>query len=287
MKKLNWDLVQLTKRNRDGSYATQAARSRNLDLAARQLDALGYKNMRAHSLKMRHVEALVDHWQKEGLSTGTIKNRMSHMRWWAEKIGRPSAIPNDNSALGIPDRRYVTNENKATALDERLEKLADPHIRISLELQAAFGLRREESMKIQPDYADRGDTLVLKDTWTKGGRAREIPVRNDHQREVLDRAHKRAGKGSLIPDGRTYVEHLHAYEQQCRDAGLHKMHGLRHAYAQDRYLELTGLDCPARGGPSHSELKQGEKLLDKEARQMISRELGHEREQITAIYLGS
>lgn len=286
MKKLNWDLVQLTKRNRDGSYATQAARSRNLDLAARQLDALGYKNMRVHSLKTRHVEALVDHWQKEGLSTGTIKNRMSHMRWWAEKIGRPSAIPNDNSALGIPDRQYVTNESKATALDERLEKVTDPHVRISLELQAAFGLRREESMKIQPDYADRGDTLVLKDSWTKGGRAREVPIRNDHQRVVLDRAHQRAGKGSLIPSGRPYVEHLHAYEQQCRDAGFHKMHGLRHAYAQERYLELTGWDCPARGGPVSGELEPGETLLDQEARQMISSELGHEREQVTTIYLG-
>ena len=47
---------------------------------------------------------------------------------------------------------------------------------MSLQLQAAFGLRRGESIKIRPAWADRGDTLVLKDTWTKGGRAREIPT---------------------------------------------------------------------------------------------------------------
>ena len=41
---------------------------------------------------------------------------------------------------------------------------------------SAFGLRREESLKIQPGWADRGDTLVLKDSWTKGGRSREIPM---------------------------------------------------------------------------------------------------------------
>jgi hypothetical protein len=48
---------------------------------------------------------------------------------------------------------------------------------MSLRLQAAFGLRREEAVKFQPSYADRGDRLALKASWCKGGRAREIPVR--------------------------------------------------------------------------------------------------------------
>ena len=46
----------------------------------------------------------------------------------------------------------------------------------TIALQAAFGLRRGESIKIRPGWADRGDELVLKDSWTKGGRAREIPI---------------------------------------------------------------------------------------------------------------
>jgi len=36
MDKLQWDLMQLCKRNRDGSFSTQAARGRILDLAARE-----------------------------------------------------------------------------------------------------------------------------------------------------------------------------------------------------------------------------------------------------------
>ncbi|WP_238582898.1 phage integrase N-terminal domain-containing protein [Isoalcanivorax pacificus] len=43
--------------------------------------------MKASSLKGKHVQALLDRWQGEGLSSGTIKNRLSHLRWWAEKIG--------------------------------------------------------------------------------------------------------------------------------------------------------------------------------------------------------
>lgn len=41
---------------------------------------------------------------------------------------------------------------------------------MSLQLQQAFGLRREESIKFQPRYADRGDHIALKGSWTKGGR---------------------------------------------------------------------------------------------------------------------
>jgi len=49
-----------------------------------------------------------------------------------------------------------------------LSKISDPYTRMSLQLQAAFGLRRGESIKIRPEWADRGDRLVLMDTWTKG-----------------------------------------------------------------------------------------------------------------------
>lgn len=64
------------------------------------------------------------------------------------------------------------------------------------------------------------------------------------------------------------------------------MHGLRHAYAQDRYKELTGWECPARGGPTSQSLTSEQRTLDQEARLVISLELGHEREQVTVAYLG-
>ena len=56
------------------------------------------------------------------------------------------------------------------------------------------------------------------------------------------------------------------------------MHGLRHAYAQNRYEELTGWKAPAAGGPDSKSLTPEQRELDREARLTISRELGHERE---------
>ena len=287
MRDLNYQLKQLCQRNRDGSYATQQNRERQLSLMADQLHALGYRAMNARSLKPKHVEALVRRWRQEGLSIGTVKNRMAALRWWANKVDRRNVVARSNDHYGIPERRFVSTESKAQQVDHvALERVRDPYVRMSLELQQAFGLRREEAIKFNPSYADRGDRLVLKDTWTKGGKAREIPVRNEAQRELLDSVRRLVGRGSLIPGHRNYRQQLRIYERHTANAGLSKLHGLRHAYAQQRYEELTGWKSPAAGGPTAARLSPDERRLDKAVRLQISVELGHEREPVTAVYLG-
>jgi hypothetical protein len=64
------------------------------------------------------------------------------------------------------------------------------------------------------------------------------------------------------------------------------MHGLRHHYAQARYEALTGWKSPAAGSPTAQTLTSQQRVEDEAARQVISHELGHERAQITAVYLG-
>ena len=288
MRDLNYDLKQLCRHNRDGSYATQADREHILDLIADQLQEMGFRHMNAHSLKPKHVEKLVERWLAEELSPGTIKNRMSALRWWAEKTGKENIIARTNAAYGIPDRVYVTNISKAKELVmDQLKQIRTDCIRISLRLQAAFGLRRAESIKIVPKWADRGDRLVLKDSWTKGGREREIPVRTPEQRQLIDEAKVLAkGKSLVAPGYTTYRDYLKHFRYESERIGIHAFHGHRHFYAQARYQELTGRDCPARGGPTSKQLTPKQKALDREARETISREMGHGREQVTAVYLG-
>jgi hypothetical protein len=288
MRDLNYDLKQLCRHNRDGSYATQADREHILDLIADQLDAMGFRHMNAHSLKPKHVEKLVERWLAENLSPGTIKNRMSALRWWAEKTGKENIVARTNAAYGIPDRVYVTNVSKAKELVmEQLQQLRTQCIRISLRLQAAFGLRREESIKIVPKWADRGNALVLKDSWTKGGREREIPIRTLEQRQLVDEAKALAkGKSLVAPSYSTYRDYLAHFRAECARVGINSFHGHRHFYAQARYHDLTGRECPARGGPTSKQLTPKQKTVDREAREMISREMGHGREQVTSVYLG-
>ena len=287
MRELNYQLKQLCLRNRDGSYRTQADRERQLTLIANQLHTLGYRKLNTQSLKPKHIEALVKHWQQEDISVGAIKNRLTAIRWWAQKVNRQNVVARSNDHYGIPDRQFVTNVSKARTVTELdLERVHDLHVRMSLELQQAFGLRREEAIKFQPSFADRGDYIALKASWTKGGKPREIPVRTDEQRSVLDRVRQLAGNGSLIPSSRNYRQQLRIYERHTANAGLSKMHGLRHAYAQVRYEELTGWKAPAAGGPIAKALSPGQKIMDRQARRTISQELGHMREQISSVYLG-
>jgi hypothetical protein len=171
MDNLTYELRALCRRNRDGSHATQADRMTILTLVSGQLLEAGFRRMQATSLKRRHVEALLERWLAERLSPGTIKNRMAALRWWAQKVGNAGAVPADNAALGIPDRRFVTNDNKAQQVDGRLERITDPHVRMSLTLQQAFGLRRKESILL--DELGRVFARVALDRLLKESAARE------------------------------------------------------------------------------------------------------------------
>ena len=286
MRDLNHQLKQLCDRNRDGSYSTQANRQRILALIANQLTALGFRRMSTHSLKPKHVDALVKHWMSEGIAAGTIKNRMNCLRWWAAKVDRRNVIARSNDFYGIPDRQFVSTASKATEVGQtQLQDIKDDFVRMSLELQRSFGLRREEAIKFNPHFADRGDHIVLKASWTKGGRERVIPLLSATQRDVLDRAHRLAGTGALIPSDKHYIQQLRIYERHTTQAGLSRLHGLRHAYAQQRYLDLTGWPSPAAGGPTATQLSPQQRQQDHIARLTVSQELGHSREQISAVYL--
>ncbi|MCG7556265.1 phage integrase N-terminal domain-containing protein [Pseudoalteromonas sp. Of11M-6] len=293
MSTLKYQLQGLMKRNADGSFATKAERHKILSQAATQLKEGGYKLPNPNSLKPKHVEYLVERWKSEKLSPSTIKNRMAHVRWWAEKIGKSSMLPKSNSGsnhaikLDIEKRCYVPTESKAKDLDlEKLAKVGNSNVKLSLKLQKEFGLRRAEAIKFRPSYAIRGDKLVLKASWCKGGRARELPIRTESQREVLREVQQAAGNGSLIPNDKTYIQQLRSYERETSNVGLDKMHGLRHMYAQERYHELAGWKCPLAGGPTSKELSPEEKAIDRDVRNLITEELGHTREQITVQYIG-
>ena len=181
----------------------------------------------------------------------------------------------------------MTNQSKTKDLTHiQLSKIKDEHMYMSMELHWAFGLRSEEAMKFRPSYADRYDHIRLKASWTKGGKPRTLPIRTEVQKDVLDRARILAGLDSLIPPHRSYVQQLRVYEGNTTRAGLTSMHGLRHAYAQERYEELARWKCPVAGGPDSKSLTPSRRELDREAWLTISRELGHRREQVTTAYLG-
>ena len=188
----------------------------------------------------------------------------------------------------VSNREYVTNEDRGVVLDPgKLALVGDAHVAMALRLEAAFGLRREEAIKFTPARDDRGDRIRLKGSTTKGGRAREVPVRKEAQRRLLDEARRVAGGGALIPPERNYRQQLKVYESRTREAGLYRMHGLRHAYAISRYEELAGWKPPVAGGTAQASLAGARRRMDAAARRTIAAELGHSRTGVVGVYIGT
>jgi len=281
-------LFELTKRNKDGSFSTQSNRKRILLQMAKDLNNLGFKFSDPKSLKPKHIFALLEQWKGDEIATSTIKNRMSHIRWWAEKVNKASIVMRENSAYGIEKRIYITNVSKGKLLDaEKLQLITCEFVKLSLSMQKEFGLRREEAIKFNHSVAIKGNNIVLKGTWCKGGKQRTIPIETKGQRELLDKVRSLTGTGSLIPSYKTYYQQLKSYEYQTSLASLNKMHGLRHEFAQNQYRRITGWECPNKGGIKYNEMTDIQKKIDRTARQELSRLLGHERPQITSVYIGS
>ena len=163
-------------------------------------------------------------WSERELSDAT----MARVRWWADQIGKGNMVK-ANAEYGIGPRSHVSDGARRRDLDEgKLSLVTDAHVRMALRLQAGFGLRREEAIKFTPSYADRGDRIAVKASTAKGGRARNVPVRTDAQRRLLDEVRRLVGGGALIPPERNYAQQRKVYEDQTRAAGPDRMHGLRH-----------------------------------------------------------
>lgn len=296
MNDLKHDVIVTLNRNRSGSHSTRSARRDALSAFARALHER-FKGVRLANLNDKHISWYVERIKAEPsmrtgqrLSTGRQKNLLSHLRWLLEQVGKSNMLPRDNARLGIARRLYVTQTSKAIAAGDEL--LADirkhsDFVACSMEMTREFGLRFEESIKIRVADADCGNELRLQGSWCKGGVPRVVPIRAESQRMALDRARAISGANSLCPMGVSYIEHARRARSLANQFGIHRLHGLRHDYAQRRYSELTGWESPAKGGPLAVDMTPAQYQRDRAARMTISNELGHGRVSIANVYLGS
>ncbi len=271
---------------RENSYATDADRKIILNKFAEDLVKEGFGLRNIQGLKQKHILAVVKSWQDKKLSVATIKNRMACIRKLCDKLNKKNIVPT-NDQLNIGRRSYKPKINRAI-FNPDFSKIKNPYLRASMELQRVFGLRREESLKIKPHLADKGDRLELFPTWCKGGRSRIVPIKTDEQRYWLNCAKEVASTfgNSLIPPNKKYIQQRYLYDREVQRIGLKNLHGLRHAYAQMRYKELTGRDAPINGGPKAKDLTKEQKQKDHEARVIVSEELGHSRVSVVKNYCG-
>ncbi|MBF0609520.1 MAG: Fis family transcriptional regulator [Magnetococcales bacterium] len=283
------------------SIQTQVARRAVLFMAFKTLrEDLGFRIEEPDNLKPKHVEALAKFWEESNLSASTIQNRISHMRVFAGWINKQGMIQSPCEYLADPQRGKRTLvaekdrswEGNGIDLVQVLEsvKAADPWIAIQLELQAALGLRRQESWRLRPgiDWNHSSDVHVFRGT--KGGRSRRVPVDTEAKVEVLQRALAMAGPdGSMMPANYTLKRWLSHYDYFLQKLGITKQglgvtsHGLRHEYVHGRYQERMGVPAPVRGGEKPAMTTDERRVAERH----ISEEMGHSRPSIVTAYSGS
>lgn len=173
------------------------------------------------------------------------------------------------------------------AVQDMRSKGQDEAAAITL-LAKALGLRLKEASLINAAKAVRqaaGEGVIRVIDGTKGGRARTVPVLRDDQFAALEEAAVIQGTGrSVMPselDWQTFREgKVKSARATLKAHGIARYHDLRAAYACQRYEELTGYPAPVVSG------RIMDREADRDARAIISRELGHNRISVVAAYVG-
>jgi len=289
------------KHSREGttSYRTREQRKAGMFLIFNTLTKeLGYRLEDPANLKVKHIEALVEHWEQKNLSAGTIELYLSNLRTlckWLKKEGmvRPLKFYAPNL-----ERQYAATHDKSfeganVNFWEAWEKIyqKDKYVGMQLLLIKAFGLRMKEAISFKPIVNDREHSIEVFDG-TKGGRPRLVSIDNDFQMGVLallknEVRLKGNPKGHLGHPDNTLLQNMRRYSNVLRTCGVTKAglgvtgHGLRAEYAIDQLIS-RGLVPTVRGGLGNK-LKS---FSSKEAALKVAEQLGHSRWSVMTAYGG-
>ncbi|MGX6564897.1 integrase domain-containing protein [Cupriavidus necator] len=283
---------------KSASLKTQERRMYTVCRSFVELREQGFMIESPYSLRHKHIQALVDRWVAEGQAGGTIENKLSHLKAFCQWLGKHDLIRSlgeytDREAHGLV-RSYVTKTDKSwegNGVDPRLLiadiAKTDPRVAVQLKMQAAFGLRIEESWSLKIATALKNlDTLRVVDG-TKGGRKREVPVRL--QLKVLEEAARLVDptSGSTTPASHSIKRWRSHYNAVLRKHGVFKKglgvtsHGLRHGWAHQVYEEISGSPAPVKGGTPH------DLEAHRQAIQAVVLAAGHSRANKSGAYLSS
>ena len=280
-------LDKLARHNRQGSFRTKA---RYYEACKRFCAFLAdaFHLQKLSNISGKHLVSYVLFLQENGLAANTIKTDLAAIRFFHDKMSGPKyELPtNDDLGVELERRRFGSvdrtwsnvefNKMLGRALgDDRWDYI------LALYLGRFAGLRIHECFRIDTATAEqalRENAITIKG---KGGKVRTIPIEDErittHLKKQLERTER--GQKLLVSDGMPTDRAIHQLQlfiysnrgdfQEDANRPL-TFHGLRHTYAAEKYRKL---------------IDGGMGSLD--AHFAVSRLLGHERADVTDIYLAS
>ena len=281
------------------SIKTQEFRARAICKAFEELRKNGHPLQYPQSLKTKHVQFLVDLWVRQGQTGGTIENKLTYLRALAQWMGKFNMIGTlsdytDREAHGLvrsyvalADKSWEGNGVDAVALIEQVGS-TDANVAVQLKLQAAFGLRVEESFLLRPQDAVRSQDFLNVTHGTKGGRARFVPL--EFKYAVLEEAARLINPytGTTMRHGLTKKQWRNLYYRVLKNHGITDKglgvtsHGLRHQYLQQMYERITSVPAPVKGSD-----ERADRDTHRAAMQRVVEAAGHSRASKANAYLST
>ena len=280
-------LDRIFRHNRQGSFHTKRRYYEAMKRFCAYLADV-YHLQKLSNISGKHLVSYVIYLQDTGKSASTIKTDLAAIRFFRDKMSRPKyrlpandelAVELERRCFGGTDRTWSMTEfnkmlGKALAID-RYDFI------LAMYLARYAGLRIHECFRIDTATAERAlreNAITIKG---KGGKVRTVPINEQiaiAMRKQLERTPR--GHKLLVPDEMPTdraINHLQFFIMKHRDEVRDvdsdlpmTFHGLRHTYAAEKYQEL---------------INNGKSPLD--AHFEVSRLLGHERPDVTNIYLAS
>lgn len=293
-------------KDKQKSYRTEAIYKDSMGEFAKYLATETQIN-KIENFKAKHVISFVAEMQQNGLSPATQKNYMAAIRDFADRVGIDQRTIPTNQRLGIDkrvfgnvdrtwtDREFTDFKEVAREYDRKLGE--GPRMQLVLDIARNFGCRLEGILNLDIRAINNALTTGELCTKEKNGKINIKPVERLEQREILEKI-KALGLENkqnkiLIKDNfkQTYkevqnfiynnrrniqnedrIKSADARAMYTEDGKLYKanltLHGLRHTYLQEqREHYMQNGDTPKK-----ADLK-------------VSRLAGHNREEVTKIYL--
>ena len=278
-------LEKLRKHNRQGSIKTKERYYQAMQRFCRYLSD-EWRLQKLSNIAPKHFEAYVEHLKETGKAPSTIKTDLAAIRFYHDLISNPRHELPGNETLNLQRRKFLgfdrtwSQHEFDLMLSIATERLHEDYV-CAMCLAYYAGLRIHECCRIDTAMAERAIKTGFLDVKGKNGKPRSVPI-DSLIAGVLQKQLKTVERGSklLVPQGtptHVYIKQLQqfiSYHREKLPTRENKerltFHGLRHSYAQRSYNALIA------GG-----------MQEWEARQKVSKLMGHERGDVTRIYLSS
>ncbi|MBR3570844.1 MAG: site-specific integrase [Oscillibacter sp.] len=237
----------------------------------------------------KHLTAYAAFLQATDKASGTVKTDLAAIRFFRDKMDNAKYRLPDNGELSVElEKRFFGGTDRTRSAEEFDKMFAvalvsgQNHYACALAPARFAGLRLHECFRIDTATARqalREKSITIKG---KGGKVRTVPIEDERISMTLRPllAKTRNGGKLLVSDGlptHIAMQRMEQFIIRNRDAVRDKdskrpltFHGLRHTYAAEKYRQFT---------------ENGMGSLD--AHFAVSRLLGHERPDVTDIYLTS